>query len=164
MLCPTKFFFNSTAPGALVGRLPNGPFHSLYRWYFVTHFKNPLARVLLVVWFRSRAWSSVMTQLNSKVSQRVILGISKGKKGIQWNFCADFKAESYSFDCVNNRSRSKILNILPFHSSPIHHTDRAKLGVSRQNWCVEEDLNETSKYLRRLGLGDSDQRNSFHTG
>jgi hypothetical protein len=36
-----------------------------------------------------------MTQLNSKVSQRVILGISKGKKGIQWNV----KAESYTFDC-----------------------------------------------------------------
>ena len=93
-----------------------------------------------------------MTQLNSKVSQRVILGISKGKKGIQWNVCADFKAESY-------RSRTKITNILTFHSSPIHHIDRAKLGVSRQNWCVEEDLNETSKYLRRLG--DSDQSNNF---
>ena len=73
-------------------------------------------------------------------------------------------AQTAKLKAINNHSRSKILNILPFHSSPIHHTDRAKLGVSRQNWCVEEDLNETSKYLSRLGLGDSDQRNNFHTG
>jgi hypothetical protein len=58
-----------------------------------------------------------MTQLNSKVFQRVILGISKGKKGIQWNVCADFKAESYFFDC----NRPNVLNILTFHSSPLQH-------------------------------------------